>query len=49
MKIMTNKIERNFFWVFKDSFEKIYAASRMRIWSVKTAPHFDQLEGKASS
>jgi hypothetical protein len=43
----TKSIEKNF--VFKDSFEKKRAAQRMRIWSVKSAPHFDKFDEKASS
>ena len=35
------------FLLFKDSFEKIRAAQRMKISSVKTAAHFDQLDGKS--
>jgi len=35
------------FLVFKDGFEKIRADQRMRIWSVKSAPHFDQFDGKS--
>jgi len=41
----TKSIEK--FLVFKDGFEKISAAQRMRISSVKTAAHFDQFDGKS--
>jgi hypothetical protein len=41
----TESIEK--FLVFKDGFEKIRAAQRMRIWSVKSAPHFDKFDGKS--
>jgi hypothetical protein len=33
--------------VFKDGFDKIRAASLMTIWSLKTAAHFDELDGKS--
>ena len=33
--------------VFKDGFEKIRAAQRMNISSVKAAAHFDKFDGKS--
>ena len=39
-----NSTEKIF--VLKDGFEKIWAAQRMKISSVKTAAHFDQFDGK---
>jgi len=41
------RIQSKKFLMFKDSFEKIRAGQRMKISSVKTAAHFDQLDGKS--
>ena len=44
--IMTHELQRKNF-VFKDSFDQIRAAQRMKISSLKTAAHFDQFDGKS--
>jgi hypothetical protein len=44
--IMTHEFDRKNY-VFKDSFDKIRAAPRMKISSLKTAAQFDQLDGKS--
>ena len=43
---MTDEFDRKIL-VFKDCFEKIRAAQRMNISSMKTAAHFDQFDGKS--
>jgi len=45
--ITTNGFNRKKILVFKDGFEKVRAAQRMNISSVKIAAHFDHFDGKS--